>query len=97
MASTAVTIVKVRKNASGAVTHVVYDNGKVETLAQAIKRAQKGGIANFDAVTPKSGSPYLRKAKGQEKGLAELPEDETAKPAKCAKPANPAAAAKKRK
>lgn len=73
-----VSIVKVRKNASGAVTHVVYCDGKAETIGQAIRRAQKGGIANFDAVTPKSGAPYLRKAKGQEKGLAELPEDKPA-------------------
>ncbi len=74
----AVKIVKVRKNASGAITHVVYSDGNAETIGQAIRRGQKGGIANFDCVTPKTGAPYLRKAKGQQKSLAELPEDKPA-------------------
>ncbi|MCD6351489.1 MAG: DUF3892 domain-containing protein [Armatimonadetes bacterium] len=80
-----VKIVKVRKNAKGEITHVVYSDGKAETLNQAIKRAKKGGIANFDAVTPKEGKPYLRKARGQKKGLAELPVEKAEKPA-AAKP-----------
>ena len=68
-------IVKVRKDDKGNITHVIYDDGKVETLNQAIKRAQKGGIANFDAVVPKQGKPYLRKARGQKKALADLPSE----------------------
>jgi hypothetical protein len=72
------TIVKVRKDAKGNVTHVVYEDGKTETIGQAIKRAQKGGIANFAAATTKVGKAYLRKAKGQDKALAELPEDKPA-------------------
>jgi hypothetical protein len=84
------TIVKVRKDKQGKVTHVVYEDGKVETLAQAIKRAQKKGITNFEAVTPKVGAPYLRKTKDQKVGLADLPVEGEEKPAAaksgCARP-----------
>ena len=72
-------IVKVRKDDKGNVTHVIYDDGKVETLNQAIKRAQKGGIANYDAVVPKNGKPYLRKARGEKRALADLPAETVAK------------------
>ena len=75
-------IVKVRKDASGKITHVIYSDGKAETLNQAIKRAQKGGIANFNAVVPKKGEPYLRKAPGQKKSLAELPAEVAKKSAR---------------
>ncbi len=76
-------IVKVRKDDKGNVTHVIYDDGKVETLNQAIKRAQKGGIANYDAVVPKSGKPYLRKARGEKRALADLPAEVVTKKKGC--------------
>lgn len=71
-------IVKVRKDASGKITHVVYSDGTAETIKQAVKRAQKGGVANFDGVVPKTGQPYLRKKAGQKKSLAELPVEKSA-------------------
>ena len=77
-------IVKVVKDEKGQITHVIYDDGKQETLNQAIKRAQKGGIANFVAVVPKNGKPYLRRAPGQKKALNELPAVTKAK-RKCGK------------
>ncbi|MBC7288418.1 MAG: hypothetical protein H5T86_10330 [Armatimonadetes bacterium] len=84
MAEAKKTIVKVRKDAKGNVTHVIYDDGKAETLAQAVKRAAKGGIANYDAVkNPRTGNLYLRKARGETRALADLPAETVEKKSGC--------------
>ena len=53
-------IVKVRKDAAGSITEVMFDNGTVYPLTQAVDLATQGMIMGVIVGTSKTGSKYLR-------------------------------------
>lgn len=52
-------IIKVKKNEQGAVTDVMFENGRVCPLNFAILMAKNGAIDGFNVVRGKNGGEYL--------------------------------------
>ncbi len=52
-------IIKVKKNEEGAVTDVMFENGRVCPLNFAILMAKQGAIEGYNVVRGKNGGEYL--------------------------------------
>lgn len=52
-------IIKVRKNADGVVTDVMFENGEICPVNHAILMAKQGSIDGYNVVRGKNGGEYL--------------------------------------